>query len=327
MAKKSSSPLKKTQKAGKKTAAGVPQSKLRRLKRPAYKSFRLSKRIRLERQVLPSAWKLFRGCIRHLWQHKKLFLSLVLVQAILTLVFVKSFSVSASLGDTKELLESVLSGTGGRFVAGVTLFGTLLGSNSVNSNVSAIYQSVISVVMSLGLIWALRQTHVGTKLKTRDVFYKGMFPLVPFLLVLVVIALQMLPLVLANTLYGFTFGNALAVSVLEKILWALLIFLLTLLTIYMISSSIFALLIVTLPDVVPLQALRSARQLVLHRRWTVMRKLLFLPFVLLIISAGVLIPVIMFVTPLAEWLYFFMAMGGFVVSHSYIYSVYRELLV
>lgn len=308
----------------------VPKSrstpKERKVKAPQYKTLRLQKRIRHDRASLPAARKLFAASVRHLWRHKRVFLGLLVIQAVLTFVFVRSFSVSASLGNTKELLEGLLSGSSEKFVTGAALFGALLGSNSVNSSVAAVYQSVLSVIMSLAIIWALRQTHSKSAVKTKAAFYKGMYPLVPLLLVMCVIALQMIPLVLANMLYGFVFGNALAVTVLEKLLWAMLIFLLVLLTLYMITSSVFALFIVTLPDVVPLQALRSARKLVLYRRWTVMRKLIFLPFALLIIAALILIPVIMFITPLAEWLYFVMVILGYMVSHSYFYSVYRELL-
>ncbi len=298
----------------------------RRIKAPVYKTFRVSKRIRSERQTLPSSWKLFLSSVGHLWKHKRLFLGVAFIQAALTLTFVRSFSVSASLGNAKDLLETLLSGTGGRFVTGAALFGALLGSNSVNSSVAAVYQSVLSVIMSLGIIWALRQTHAGNKVRAKDVFYKGMYPLVPFLLVLFVVAMQMLPLVVANLLYSFVFGNGLAVTMAEKVLWSMMIFLLVLLTLYMITSSIFALFIVTLPDVTPLQALRSARKLVLFRRWTVMRKLLFLPFVLLIIAAIILIPVIMFITPVAEWLYFVMGIVTFAVAHNYFYTVYRGLM-
>jgi hypothetical protein len=94
----------------------------------------------------------------------------------------------------------------------------------------------------------------------------------------------------------------------------------------MITSSLFALYIVTLPNMQPMKALRTARQLVRHRRMLVMRKLLFLPFIMLIISAVVTVPVILYATPIAEWLFFALTMIALAVFHSYIYVLYRELI-
>jgi hypothetical protein len=94
----------------------------------------------------------------------------------------------------------------------------------------------------------------------------------------------------------------------------------------MVSSSIFALYIVTLPDVTPMQALRSARELVRYRRWSIARKVLFLPVSLLVIAAVIMVPVILLVTPASEWVFFILSMLSIAVIHSYMYSLYRELL-
>jgi hypothetical protein len=94
----------------------------------------------------------------------------------------------------------------------------------------------------------------------------------------------------------------------------------------MVSSSVFALYIVTLPDVTPMQALRSARELVRHRRWSIARKVLFLPVSLLVIAAAIMIPVILLLTPASEWAFFVLSMFSLAVIHSYMYGLYRELL-
>jgi hypothetical protein len=166
----------------------------------------------------------------------------------------------------------------------------------------------------------------GTKVTVKDAYYKSLYPLIPFLLVLLVISLQLLPLAAANGLYSLVIGGGLAVTALEKTLWLILLFLFVLLSLYMITSSIFALYIVTLPDMKPMQALRSARELVRHRRWTVMRKVIFLPFALLVLAGLVSIPVILFLAPLAEAVFFIASMFGVAITHAYMYTLYRELL-
>jgi hypothetical protein len=94
----------------------------------------------------------------------------------------------------------------------------------------------------------------------------------------------------------------------------------------MVTSSVFALYIVTLPNVTPMAALRSARDLVLHRRWLIMRKVLFLPVALLVIAAIIMVPVIILSPAVAEWLFFGLSMLALAVVHSYMYGLYRELI-
>lgn len=304
----------------------------RQLIRPTYKTFRLSKRIRHKRPKIIGSFKLFKRSIKTLLKRKKLFFGIVVVYLVLTIVLVKGFSVTSNIADLKSTLTELFGGSFSRITSGVTLFAVLLGNiNSTSGGQQASgYQSALLITVSLALIWALRQTlSPETKKKpisALDAFYKGEYPLIPFLLVLLVIGIQLLPLAVASFLYTSVIAGGLAVSAIEKVLWFLIIGLIILLSLYMITSSIFALYIVTLPDVRPMQALRSARELVRYRRWTIMRKVLFLPVALLLISAVIIIPVIMVAPTLAEWLFFVLGMFGLAVLHSYLYTLYRELL-
>ena len=143
---------------------------------------------------------------------------------------------------------------------------------------------------------------------------------------LLVIGLQLIPFLIGGFLYSAVISNGIAVDALENILSALVFLLLALASLYMVCSSVFALYVVTLPDMTPMKALRSARELVRYRRWTVLRKLLFLPITLLVIAAVIMLPIILVVTPIAEWTYFVLTMMALAVIHSYMYALYRELL-
>lgn len=182
------------------------------------------------------------------------------------------------------------------------------------------------IIFSLALVWALRQKQADEKIRIRDSFYRGMYPLIPVIIVLCVIGLQLLPLYLSSFLFSVVFGGGLAVTALEQVLWAILLFLLVLLSLYLISSSLIALYIATLPNVSPLQALRSARDLVRYRRWVIMRKILFLPLAMLVLLGLVVVPLIIISPTLAEWVYVALAALALPVTHSYLYRLYRELL-
>jgi len=89
----------------------------------------------------------------------------------------------------------------------------------------------------------------------------------------------------------------------------------------------FALYIACQPDVAPLQALRSTKQLVMNRRWAIIRKVLFLPLILVIVNGIILLPFILVYAPAALWVFYVISMFNIMIIHSYYYTLYRSLLV
>ncbi len=313
-----------------KTKSKKPLNTKRRLTLPKYQTLRMSKSIRQPKPKLSKAPRLFKHSLQLIWKNKRLFGAITLIYIVLSLVLVKGFASTNNLAELKNSLLSLYQGSNAQISSSFAVFSVLLGSgNTAPSAVASTYQSVLLVIFSLAIIWSLRQSLAlkkGQKIRIRDSFYKSLGQLVPFLLVLIVIGLELLPLMLANFLYGTIFGGGLAVTPIEKGLWLIFFVLLVVLSIYMVASSIIALYIVTLPDTTPMQALRSARELVRFRRWMIIRKLLFLPFILIVLAGVIILPVIIVAPVLAEWLFFGLSLFGLVVVHSYIYHLYRELL-
>ena len=317
--KKPSSPRHKTSSA--RTVSEVANP--RRLKTPKYNHLRLGKHIKHPKK-LPSAWKITKQAWRTILAHWKVFVGITLVFGVLNIILVRGFSSGLDINSVKDLLTL---GHLGHFATNLTVFALLVTSaNSGASATAGVYQGVLILVISLAIIWTLRQMLAGNKVRVRDGFYRGMAPLIPFLLVLLVIGLQLIPLLIGSSLYSTVINDGIAVYAVEKLFWGLLFFLLALLSLYMVCSSVFALYIVTLPDMTPMKALRSARELVRLRRWTILRKVLFLPVVLLVVAAIIMLPVIAFASVLATWLFFGLSMFVIVAVHAYLYTLYRELL-
>lgn len=303
----------------------------RRLKHPRYRSFRLQKHIKPERPTLPDAFRLFGRSLLVLERNWKLFLGISVIYGLLNLTLVHGLGNSGAVQSIKSVLDEAFKGKGGELTSGLTVFIYLLGgsNNATSATANAgVYQTLIIILVSLAVVWALRQVYTGrTAVRIRDAFYKGMYPFVPFILVLLVIGLQLLPLVLGGLLYSTVLSNGIAVYAIEKILWAVAFFLLALLSLYMVASSVCALYVVTLPDMTPLKALHSARELVRYRRWQVLRKVLFLPIALVLLMALVMLPIILWFTPAAVTVYFVLTIISLPVIHSYMYALYRELLL
>jgi hypothetical protein len=166
----------------------------------------------------------------------------------------------------------------------------------------------------------------GEKIRIRDAFYRGMYPMVPFILILLVISLQLIPALVGSFLFGTVWEAGIAVTFIEKFMWVLVFLLLLALSLYMLCSSIFALYISTLPDMTPMRALRSARGLVRRRRISISLRIIALPLFLLLVSMLVVIPLILIASWSVEWAV--LIIGGFslIFTHSYLYMLYRSLL-
>lgn len=299
----------------------------RRLQQPTYRSFRLHKRIKPVQPPITGSFRLLSRTLVTLKRNGKLFLGLTIVYGVLTLLFVRGFSAAVDTAKIQDTASQIFSGKwAGLLTAGV-LFSSVAGSSNAAAQTSTSgYQPILVIMMTLTYVWSLRQIFAKQRLKIKDAFYEGIRPFVPFLLVLGVIALQLVPLTIGTWLYGIVISQFIAVTMLEKVLWFMLFALLGLLSIYMVSSSIFALFIVALPQMTPMKALRSARKLVLHRRWVVMRKVLFLPVVMLLMLGAIMLPFLLWLPGLAEAVYFILTIVGLPFAVTYIYGLYRELL-
>lgn len=272
---------------------------------------------------LTGSFRLFADSASLLRQHWKLFSGITLVYLILSIVLVGVLNSKLNVIELKQTFSEQL----GQLSASIALFGILLGSGGKpGSESGAAYQTIVILMVSLATIWALRQVLAGKKVSVRDAFYKGMYPLVPFVLVLLFLCVEFIPAVAGVFILSTVFGGGLAATFIEQALWATLIFFLATLSIYLISSTAFALYIVTLPDVRPMEAIKTARRLVKYRRWSIIRKLLFLPLAFLVIGAVVLLPLIMFVPALVMWVFMILSMLALVFAHTYAYGLYKELL-
>jgi hypothetical protein len=196
---------------------------------------------------------------------------------------------------------------------------------SGGSNQAATMQTVLFILESLVIIWALRHLFSKEQIKVKQAYYHSTTPLIPFVIVLFVIVLQLLPITLSSAAFAIVMtsitGNALVEIIFTSLFIASAFW-----SCYMLCSSIFALYIVTLPNMQPRAALKSAKNLVHYRRWQVVRKLLFLP-VFLVLTIGIfIVPLILYIRFLAAPAFFILSMLSILFAHTYLYTLYKGLL-
>jgi len=325
---------KKTEKSERpKTTASTASPRV--LPKKQYKSFHLSKTIRRpSKQRLPRATVLLHEMWSLLAARKGFFIGVAAVYGVLQLVLVTGV-ISTGAADVRDLLREASSSAWDVVLSSLTLTTYVVTTTGqATTDQASVYQFVLLIIASLATIWSLRHvesvrhTKLGKneKLRIRDPYYKGMAPLVPFVLVLFVIVLEFIPLMIGSWLYSVVLQGGIAVGVVEQILWAVFLSGFGVLTIYLVLSTIFALYIVTLPDMTPMKALRSARGLVLHRRWELIRKFIVFAVLAILALLVVMMPVAYLLPIVAPWIFYILTTIVLVLVHAYLYVIYRELL-
>lgn len=276
---------------------------------------------------MPGIYRLFKQTISLLVKNKKLFFGIITIYILLSVLLVNGVSLFTDFFDTKKQIDESLGGDISGWTTSFALLGVLVSAgSSASSETGGVYRLFLILVISLALIWAIRQASAGQKVGVKQSFYQGLYPLAQFILVALVIVLQFIPFLIGNFLLSAAITNSIAVTLAEKSLFILLFILLSLLSLYMVLSSVFALYIVTLPDMTPMKALRSARALVLHKRLSVALRLLGLPILSLLFFIVLVLPLIYFLPFLAVLL--FIVLSGLMLYffHAYNYNLYRALL-
>ena len=323
----------KNQKKLKKTTTPIVKQpkiladEVRLRKKPKYKSFRLHKRVKHPAGPLPSWRVLTIKTVRLLVANKKNIFQFFIIYGVLYLVFVRGFSAPVDTDEIREAFESIGAEEVSSLATNFTVFGLIVQSTTnAGGDIAALYQLFLVMVSSLAFIWLFRQQQAGNAITMKDAFYKGMYPFIPFTLLVVLAGLQTIPATIGNFLFRTVTESGLAINTAEQTVWLLLMLLLFLLSLYLITSTIIALFIVTLPEMTPMLALKKAKELVTFRRFSVIRKVTAL-IAFVVFAYVILVFPVIFISSIAAQLVFFMLtllMVPFAVG--YLFVLYRELL-
>jgi hypothetical protein len=296
-------------------------------KKPEYKSFKFTKRIKHHQGPLLGWWKIFRKALRLVRANKKNVFFFSIIYGLLSLVLVRGLTSPVDISGVRDAFDGAFAAEVTDLATKFTALGLLFESTTRGAGeVSSLYQSILFVMGMLALIWLYRQQQAGNKVTIRQAFYRGMYPMVPFILVLVVMTVQLLPMLIGKFLYDEVVGGGIAVGAFEETLWLLLFIGLIIYSLYMISASVVALYVVTLPEMTPLMALRKAKDLVTFRRFSVLLRFIVYPLFAILFLVLTVLPMLFIAEGFAQWLFFIELAVLLPVSVAYYYVLYRELL-
>ncbi len=278
-----------------------------------------------------------------LWRHKRVFGLLAVLYMVLYGVIVGVLSQDTYLqlsSAVQSIGSQVVDGNLGGLSQGVALYLTTL-TNGVNTQIDAtkqVYAGLLGLLLWLTIVWLLRATMAGKTPRLRDGLYNSGAPILATFLVALMLFVQALPAAAAAIAYGAASASGLLSGGVETMLFWIVEALLVALSLYWMTSTFIALVVVTLPGVFPMRALRTASDLVMGRRLKILRRILWLFLLVAIVWTAVVLPMILFdgwlksVWTAIQWLpivpgtLLIMSTVSFMYSGAYIYLLYRRIV-
>lgn len=314
------------------------------LTRRPHRSFKQTRRRDYARSLkLPGYWAFTAQVWKYIWYRRKTFFLLSLVYAVITAAFVGIASQSTYLQFTDSLRESGSKFFGGEW-SEVGQAALLLGSGMIGSLSTAPSDTERAVALVAGLlmwlttVWLLRAFMAGKKPRLRDGLYNAGSPIVGTFLVFLVLLVQLLPLAIAFMAFAAASSTGLIDQGVESmVFWAVEI-LLIILSLYWLASTFFAMVIVTLPGMYPMQALKTAGDLVIGRRLRIFLRFIWVFALTFVLWVVIMVPLILFdgwlkgVWPAISWLPLVPVLLLAVASvslmwvASYTYMLYRKVV-
>lgn len=310
-----------------------------------HKSFHRSYREDYLRQtstpgLLSHAMITFKTIFRN-WRTFLPFIALMVVLYILAVGLMSEDFYKQFQDSIDETSAELATGRIGNFArAGILLISTVTsgGLDTGMGESQTVFMLILFLIMWLVTIFLLRHFLAGEHPRLRDGLYNALSPLLSTLVVFIVIFIQSIPIMLVI----ITYSAAVMTNFLATPFYALLYFifaaLMLLLSGYMLSSSLMALVAVTAPGVYPLTALFAASDLMAGRRLRMILRLIYLIFVVAMIYIITMMPVILldlWFKSMWSWIsswpivpFFLLVVTCFVFMYAttYLYLYYRWLL-
>jgi hypothetical protein len=336
--------LTKTKNVAKKPFSAIKSRTTNFLARRPHRSFRRTKRRDHHRSLkLPSYIDFTKHVNSSLWKNKKIFIGLTIVYAVLTafLVGIASQDTYTSLSDTlRDTGDEIFSGNFAELGKASVLFaaaitGAFSGTLSTDQQ---IFAGLIGLLTWLTTVWLLRNILAGHKVKLRDGVYSAGSPIISTFIVFLVMIVQLLPMAVALLGIAAAAQSGILNGGVEAMLFWVAAALLIVLSLFWITSTFIAAVVVTLPGMYPFKALSVAGDLVTGRRFRILLRLTWMALTVVLTWALVMIPVILLDTwlkglfsqlaglPIMPITILLLSSFTVVWVSSYVYLLYRRIV-
>lgn len=278
-----------------------------------------------------------------LWQNRRTFIWVMVVYALLSglLVGLASQDTYTTLSDTlKSTSGDLFQGNWGEIGKASLLFvSTVTGSlSSAPTEAQQIYGGLIGLLTWLTTVWLLRAIKAGQKPRFREGLYNAGAPIVSTAAVALALIVQLVPAALAVIAFSAAMSTELLSGGVIAMTFTIVALLLITLSLYWITSTLIALTVVTLPGMYPLQALKTAGDLIIGRRLRILLRWAWMALTVVVVWTLIMVPIILLDTwvksllPAISWLpviplaLLLMSSLTVVFVAAYVYLLYRRVV-
>lgn len=266
-----------------------------------HKSFRRSYREDYNRELeVPGIMYHVFATLRIIFKNWKLFLPLLIIVVVLNVVLVGIMS-EDTYAQFQDILDETSLQVAGGDVGNVAKAGLLListittgGLSGESSEAATVFGVMIFLMIWLVTVFLLRHRLAGHKVKLRDGLYNAMTPLISTFVVFAVAVIQCVPIFILIIVYSAAVQTEFLATPFYALVFFIFAALMILLSGYLLSSSLIALVAVTAPGLYPLKALNAASDLMMGRRVKFVLRLVALLFALAVMWVIVMLPLILF---------------------------------
>lgn len=312
------------------------------LMRRPHRSFKRTYRRDYIRSLkLPGYWAFTVKVWQMLWRHRRIFGLLLILYTAASLLLG-----GITNQDTYQQISDLLNKSAGEVIkgtwgsagqAGLLLFSVFMTPGNFTAE-QQIYLVISGVMLWLATVWLLREIMAGRKPRMRDGLYSSGSPIIASVLVLLIGIIQLIPIAVAALVYAGLATTGLLTEGLGMMLFWSFAVIVVALVLYWMTPTFIALVIVTLPGMYPLRAMRAAGDIVIGRRLRILYRLLWMLLIAFLGWMAVMIPVVLFDTgiknavpaiksvPIVPVVAALMSSLTAVWASAYIYMLYRRVV-
>ena len=267
------------------------------MQRRPHRSFRKTSRRDYARSLqLPGYISFSREVFITLRLHRRVYIQLIGVYSVAVAVLVGVASQDLFNEFSKLFVSDASSSTESLSTAGnalLLLLGSTVGAFSPQlSEAQQLTAGILVVLLWLTVVWLLRNQLAGKHPKVRDALYNAGSPIVATAIVVLLMVVQLMPATLAALGYSALTSNSLfQQGVVPMVVTAIAILMVTL-SIYLVTTTIFSLIIITIPGMYPWEAIRAAGDLVVGRRLRILLRFFWMILTVGLVWIIIMMPII-----------------------------------
>lgn len=313
------------------------------LKRRPHRSLRRTRRRDYVRSFnIQGYWAFTAHVVRTLAKRRRLWGSMIFLYATLLVVFggITSQETYRQLGSllTETTGELFAGNFGSVAEAGLLSVAAFAGNGGAASEVQQMLVSLVGLLIWLCTVWLLREHLAGQKPRLRDGLYSSAAPLVATMIIALVFVVQQLPI----GVMGLAYSGLAQAGLLTDGFGSFMVFIVALLTItltlYWATATIVAAVVITLPGMYPLRALRIAGDMVVGRRLRILFRILWMVLLIALAWLLIMVPVVLLdawligvwqwasAIPLVPLVAAFATATSIIFAAAYVYILYRKLV-